>query len=234
MRILNFSNCLVISLAFLLSALLTACGSSADNTAQPTTGESSPAVTATGGRVDGVKREAHRANNEGADRGSREYTRPAGRVSPQSSQFKQYSGAKHLHLAEFGSEASTNEHAEVNSVVVAYLKTIGAHDWAKACGYLATPVRAQITGLADGGSAGNVRCGAALDQAIRAFSLPEYRSPVYADEGITSLRIQEGGESGQTSGFSLFHGSDSHDYWMALRREGDRWRLLSTAPQLFR
>jgi hypothetical protein len=74
----------------------------------------------------------------------------------------------------------------------------------------------------------------ALDRAIRAFNLPEHRSPVYADEGVTSLRLQGGNKSGQTAGFSLFHGSDDHDYWMALRQEGGRWRLLSTAPQLFR
>ncbi|HWI96825.1 MAG TPA: hypothetical protein VNS60_12230 [Solirubrobacterales bacterium] len=59
-------------------------------------------------------------------------------------------------------------------------------------------------------------------------------SPIYAPEGISSLRIQKGGSSGDGAGFALFHGSDGTDRWLAMKVEDGKWKLLSASPQPFR
>jgi hypothetical protein len=157
-----------------------------------------------------------------------------GPVSPQSSTFQKYSGKGRvkLHLAEFGDEASGGNRSDASEVVIAYLKAAGAKEWVKACGYLAAEAKAQAAELAKQSAPDERSCGENLSRLVKAFEQGA-ESPLYAPSGILSLRIEEGGLNGEGTGFALFHASDGKDWWLAMRREGGKWKTLSTTPQPF-
>jgi hypothetical protein len=47
-----------------------------------------------------------------------------------------------------------------------------------------------------------------------------------ATAGVSSLRVK----AGAGAGFALFHGSDGADYWMPMKVEAGKWKVLSPAP----
>lgn len=171
-------------------------------------------------RMPPVEREAE----ERAAYERKRYGSPSSRSAP----FTQYSGegqAK-LHLAEFGDEAAPSVRREAGSAVAEYLRSSAEADWAKACSLLAGEVHAELAraggcpaslpGIleADGGSTGQGR-------------------RVGVPGNVASLRIEAGGRAGEGAGFALFHGVDGKDYWIAVKRQGGRWRILTIAPQAF-
>jgi hypothetical protein len=159
-----------------------------------------------------------------------------GQVSANSAPFQKYSAKGKLHLAEFGEEASGGDFGEAETVVEDYLQAFGAQKWGVACEYLLTEVKAQIVTMVKGAKGSVEGC----DEALEPWSKsPLGRgsgdgSPIYAPEGISSLRIQKGGLSGDGAGFALFRGSDGTDHWLAMKVEDGKWKLLSASPQLFR
>jgi hypothetical protein len=158
-----------------------------------------------------------------------------GKVSAQSAEFQQYSRKGKLHLAEFGDEASSNDFGEAQEVVVNYLQAARAEEWDKACTYLSPAVVAQVEEIAAAAKEPTGKgCGAALGQFAKSPLWKEANgeSPIYAPEGISSLRMQQGGRAGEGAGFALFHGSDGEDHWLAMKNEGG-WKVLSTSPQPF-
>jgi hypothetical protein len=128
-------------------------------------------------------------------------------------------------LAEFGAEAGKGERAEVEAVVVAYLGAVVAADWDRACAYLTSETRAQSSQY------GGERCGRGLRAAVDA--LARSGSEPVLPLGVASLRIERGGRAGGGAGFALFHTSDRGDRWMAVKREGGEWKVLSVVPQPF-
>jgi|GEM_PF-5681708 len=243
----HFRRIAVLVAALACAALLAACGGGDDSSTQsastaveadsdstsssaeaPSNGASSTSSDESGGG-------GSTTGGNGSDSGAAQHQDlpVRGSVSPQSSAFKQYSGkgqAK-LHLAEFGDEASNSSRGDASEVVVAYLQASGAEEWEKACGYLSATIKAQISGLSKESKSGG--CAETLPTMIETFSPKGDHAPIYAPEGIASLRIKEGGLAGEGAGFALFHGSDGEDHWLALKREGGKWLVLSTSPQPF-
>jgi hypothetical protein len=232
-----------------IAAFLSACGggggssgSSGNSTASgaaatpPTSSSSAATAGATGTKPTGSPR-GH-SKSEAAKRAAYEKKR-YGSPSPQSAPFSKYSGQSSakgqpaLHLAEFGKEAAEARRREAGGVIEEYLQAKGAGEWEKACAYLAADVKAQAEGLAKAqGTEGG--CGPALAMIVKTFGGDNRAGPLQASQGIASLRVQEGGRSGEGAGFALFHGSDGADYWMAVKREGGAWKVLSPAPQPLR
>lgn len=137
-----------------------------------------------------------------------------------------------MHLAEFGDEADGDSHQEVSSLVSSYLAAIKAKEWRHACESLAAGLVSQIF-PANAAKGASPSCGESLQSAISAFGGDAGRRDISASEGVSSLRIETGGRAGEGAGFALFHGSDGKDYWLAVRREGGEWKLISIAPQPF-
>jgi hypothetical protein len=161
-----------------------------------------------------------------------------GSPSKQSAPFARYSGKSvkgqaKLHLAEFGNEADGGDRAEVEEVLTAYLAAVGAREWEAACSYLTGEDQTQLPQSTSGGPDSG-SCGQQLPRAVESFSGSGQSKLTTAPQGISSLRIKTGGLSGEGAGFALFHGGDGNDYWMAVKREGGEWKILSTTPQQFR
>jgi hypothetical protein len=151
-------------------------------------------------------------------------------VSKRSAPFAKYSGrgpAK-LRLAEFGIEASKDDRLEAQATINAFLVASRKGQWERACGYTSEVLRAQIAELIRRykGSP-KPSCGEVLK--ALASRPGEKTAPLSAPDGVSSFRIKES----PGGGFALFHGSDGKDHWMAVRRDGGRWKVLSVAPQLF-
>jgi hypothetical protein len=251
----------LVAIALLAVGLcLTACGGggSGGETATTTTNESAPRSGASGSPANAGSEKGRGGERFSAGKGARaglsgggensaaethvqERRREAreraayerkryGSPSPQSAPFAKYSGSSSqgkLHLAEFGSEAEEAARREVQGAIGEYLQATRAGGWALACGYLAAEARAQVNELAK-----SEGCGTGLTAVIRMLGKNDTLS-VEPSDGIASLRIQEGGRSGEGVGFALFHGSDGGDYWMAVKRQGGEWKVLSVVPQPF-
>lgn len=200
-------------------------GSSQDSSDGESTGDGSSG-TGTGSGSGSGEQSSNGASRNGPVRG---------KVSAQSAEFQQYSRKGKLHLAEFGDEASSNDFGEAQEVVVNYLQAARAEEWDKACTYLSPAVVAQVEEIAAAAKEPTGKgCGAALGQFAKSPLWKEANgeSPIYAPEGISSLRMQQGGRAGEGAGFALFHGSDGEDHWLAMKNEGG-WKVLSTSPQPF-
>jgi hypothetical protein len=175
---------------------------------------------------------AAQAKREARKRNAYERRRYGG-PSAQSAPFAKYSGPSsegQLHLAEFGSEAEAAQRAEAAAAVTVYLAAAGAERWGEACGYLSAEARAQLQAMPGGD---DESCAEQLPAVIDFLRQPGQAEAVMAPQGIASLRIETGGRFGEGVGFVLFHGNDGGDYWLAMRREGGQWRLLSVIPQPF-
>jgi len=134
-----------------------------------------------------------------------------------------------LPIAEFGVEADAVDRREAQATVVAYLQATGAGEWSEACGYISAVLRSQIDEIIKQQSPPKPGC----DVVLHALATPPGKqrsgTPIYAPEGIASMRIKEG----PGGGFALFHSGEGDDYWIAVKREGNSWRILSAAPQPF-
>jgi hypothetical protein len=152
------------------------------------------------------------------------YGPPSSRSAP----FGKYSGQGKvkLHLAEFGSEASSSDRAGAEDAIDGYLAAIGSDEWERACAYLSSEIEPQIQQVTEDSEGQS--CGETLQAFVQMSRKVSGEGQVYARARIASLRIKESDEAG----FALFHGSDGRDHWMAVQKEGG-WKLLSTLPQPF-
>ena len=239
------SRRLALALLAVLALGLGGCGGGGDETTTEGRGGSTQARTGQGegpgGEAGGVQaaakdpapahpvaeeNRAQERRREARERAAYEHKR-YGDPSKQSESFEKYShqAGPHLHLAEFGAEADSEGRQEVSSIVSSYLAAIAAGHWERACESLAASLESLIP-TNDPSS-----CGGALQSAVSAFERAAGRESISAPEGVASLRIQTGGRAGEGTGFALFHGSDGKDYWLAVKREGGEWRLISVVPQ---
>jgi hypothetical protein len=156
-----------------------------------------------------------------------------GVVSARSTAFQKYSGkgAGHLHIAEFGIEASDKDRREVQSAIDTYLKALGNGEWDRACGMVSEVLKQEIAEIAaQAQGAPRPSCGEILKALSKASRGQGEQSPISAPRGISSLRIREG----PGAGFALFHGSNGEDYWITVKRETGTWNVTAAAPRLFR
>jgi hypothetical protein len=169
---------------------------------------------------------------KGEARERAEYERERyGSTSPESAPFEKYAeraGPK-LHLAEFGDEADGGDREAAEAAVVAYLTDVVAGRWDEACTYLQEGAFSEIL---EATSDSGADCGAALRAAIKMFEESGGGRTAVPDS-ISSLRIETGEMAGEGAGFALFHTVDG-DRWIAVRKEGGEWKLVSIAPQPFR
>jgi hypothetical protein len=158
-----------------------------------------------------------------------------GKVSQQSESFQQYSAPGKLHLAEFGHEAEGESRGEADEVALGYLEAAAHEEWANACGYLMEQIKAELTQLFAKSDPSAKDCPEQLAQMSKSqlWRKASDGSPISAPEGISSIRIKEGGLARGGAGFALFHGSDGEDHWLAMKVEGGEWKVLSTSPQPF-
>lgn len=205
---LRRSSALALAAALLCAVALAACGGDDDSgstTATATSGESGDQVDGDGG---GTGNSAQETNPDGdPDRSDR--------------------GEGELHLDEFGVEASDDDFGNVAAIVVPYLEAVGNEEWAKACTFVLEEVKAQLG--AQMSKSGD--CGTALPAIIEASAQQGNEEPVYASEGIASLRIKKGGPAGEGVGFALFRASNGEDHWILVKKQDGEWGVLSTIAQ---
>lgn len=128
-------------------------------------------------------------------------------------------------IPAFGVEADEAERAAVEGVLKAYLQAGGAGEWSRACENLAASASAELGGLAgSSGQSTDGRCAATLPRVVDLLS--RYQDPYFGPVSVSGLRVKESAGAG----FALFHGDDGHDYWVSVRKDGDRWGVLSTLP----
>jgi hypothetical protein len=157
---------------------------------------------------------------------------PEGAISSRSADFEKYSGkgASELHIAEFGTEAGSEDRLNAQGTINAYLRTTNAGKWSSACDLVSDTLRGQIAEIARQSKEVPVPgCGEILETLAVISGGRRGKAPLLAPEGIASLRIKKG----PGGGFALFHGSDGADYWMTVKREDGDWKVFSAAPQPF-
>jgi hypothetical protein len=163
------------------------------------------------------------SNTEGGS-GSAAVASPAA-PDPPVPGFEDTSGR--THIPAFGVEASADERSAVEAVLSAYLRASREGEWGKACTYLLGDISSEISVLERGSNpSGGEGCATALP---RVFDLSRRNglNPYLGPAPLSGLRVKEG----TGAGFALFHGVDGNDYWVAMKVEGGRWRVLSTIPQ---
>jgi hypothetical protein len=162
----------------------------------------------------------------GSPQGSTEPQKPASRPStppepssPPTPGFKDTSGK--THIPAFGVEASDNTRTGVQAVLDAYLRAARAGDWKKVCSYLYGTNKAELQKIS--GRRGG--CGKTFPSLLKRYTAD--RQPYFGPARLSGLRIK----AGTSAGFALFHGTDGNDYWVAMKREGGQWKIISALPQ---
>ncbi len=123
----------------------------------------------------------------------------------------------------FGSEANTSERSEAEANLRAYLVDRAAHDWAKACTYLAASVRQGYEKLASS----SAKSGAKPTCARTLPTLAPIVAGVPANPltgHLLSLRVHG------ANAFALFYGPGHQQYMVPMNREGGGWRPTQAAP----
>jgi hypothetical protein len=123
----------------------------------------------------------------------------------------------------FGREASKAEREQASRVIAGWMKARAAQDWAKDCSYFSKDT---IHHLVDADARqvthGKVTtCPGALEY-FGHLASGNYKNNLAGP--IDSLRVQKG------QGYAQYHGSDGHDWVIAVDREDGRWLVSSTTP----
>jgi hypothetical protein len=128
-----------------------------------------------------------------------------------------------LHIATFGREGSDGNRRDAEGSLLAYLGAYEGGDWGSACRYLTAETRAQVLALEETGSGVEGRsCGQLLK--LVAKGTPGHGNGRYAIDRVSSLRFKE------DAGFAIFAGAGGTVYWMPMRIEGGRWKVIATTP----
>jgi hypothetical protein len=123
----------------------------------------------------------------------------------------------------FGFEAGASERSKAEANLRAYLTARAAHDWPKACTYLATSVKQGYEKLASA----SARSGAKPTCARILPTLGPIRAGVPANPltgPLVSLRVHG------VNAFALFYGPGHQQYMVPMNREGGEWRPTQAAP----
>lgn len=151
-------------------------------------------------------------------------TRPSS--DPPAVGFRDTSGQ--TNIPAFGTEAPVAERRRAQESLDAYLTARERDAWGRACHYLTVPTRSQLLELIAKSTVENKTCAEALRLSSKVALFG--RRPYHGPATIAALRIKEG----PGGGFALFHGNDGTDYWIAMKRQGETWRITSTVPEPLR
>src|SRR6478752_4677040 len=133
-----------------------------------------------------------------------------------------HDGSGQTDIPAFGVEASASTRTDVENVLGAYLRAGGKGEWARACTYLLRTVSAELSELARRSTPNlGPGCAAMLPRVIKLSTRD--RDPYFGTAQLSGFRIKEGAGAG----FALFHGTDGNDYWVAMKVEGGKWKILS-------
>jgi hypothetical protein len=126
-------------------------------------------------------------------------------------------------LQTFGEEATKSEREQASEVIHAWMKARAAQDWAKDCSYFSKHyIHQLITTDAVVVSHGKVNnCAEGLAFFGHEVS-GSYKNNLAGP--IDSLRVGEG------HGYAQYHGSDGHDWVIAVDREGGKWWVGIASP----
>lgn len=132
-----------------------------------------------------------------------------------------------LHIATFGTEADSADRKGAEVSLLAYLNAYEDREWSSACRYLASKTRAQVLALDEAGpGAARLSCGQLL--ALVAKGTHGQGTGRYATRGVSSLRYKE------EAGFAIFTAAGGTVYWMPMRIEEGRWKVIATTPTAMR
>lgn len=148
-----------------------------------------------------------------------------GEVSPRSAPFRGSSGPLR-HMAEYGEEASSSERGQTQSTLSAYLTAIARGRWAAACSQLAPETLLQIRQLVDVASAPRPGwCGEAFPAYFAAAGRDVAELKRYKGLQVASFRVEG------DAGFALIRGTGGERLWVAMKRSGGAWKLITPIPQ---
>jgi len=241
---------MVLLVAAALAVCVTSCGEGGGSTAvgvlETTTSSSADPANAAAGRSEARTAEAPSApggSSDGEAKGEHENQDPidnqgmshskksphspstssAEATDPPTPGFEDASGQ--THIPAFGVEASSDERADVEITLNAYLHAGGAGEWSKACSYLDRSVAGELSTFAkESNPDAGLGCATSLPRILELSS--NYQDPYFGPARLSGLRIKEGAGAG----FALFHGDDGRDYWVAVKVDNGRWKILSTVP----
>jgi len=125
-------------------------------------------------------------------------------------------------IQEFGSEASGSDLEEAAEVLHAYLDARAAGAWGAACDRLSPGVVEQL--LRQVGSSGGKEVGCAELLAALSAGIPAAVRREAATADIGALRVEG------DSGFLIFHGAGSEDFFIPMHREDGGWVVAAIAP----
>ena len=123
----------------------------------------------------------------------------------------------------FGAEAGASQRSEAEANLRAYLAARAAHNWAKACAYLATSVRQGYEKLASASAKSGAKPTCARLLPVSApISAGVPADPLTGH--LLSLRVHG------ANAFALFYGPGRQQYVVPMNREAGGWRPTQAAP----
>ena len=123
----------------------------------------------------------------------------------------------------FGTEATATDRAEAATVLQTYLDARAAGEWAKACFFLAGPVRSELQRFA-GGDEGGTSCVEAMKALTVGVPKSALRQGAKIDE-VLSLRVEGDGA------FLLFNGPPKTTLYLSPMARGDGdWKVAAITP----
>jgi hypothetical protein len=223
---------IALALFALLVAGLAACGGSDDSTStQSTQAAPSPSTTTTSPRDDnGGGNEKQAGDDKGGSGGGSDDSAGedagsnSGSGGGTSAEFRTPGGDNSIQ--NYGEEASSDELAEAEEAVVAYLEARAQSNWEKSCEYLAKMAREPLESLAEKSpTLKGKKCGAVIAALSAQLPKAALASPVV--EGIAAVRFKG------DRGFALFHGPKGVNFFMPLVKEDGHWKAGSLAASEF-
>jgi hypothetical protein len=119
-------------------------------------------------------------------------------------------------IPKFGEEASEDEREAASAVLEESLQARAAGEWEKQCETLTAARAKRATANGGGGS-----CASALKVQASPLSQSQAARANTMTGPIDALRV-EGDRA-----FALYHGKKGKDYVMAMKKEGDEWKVSS-------
>jgi len=127
-------------------------------------------------------------------------------------------------VQNFGNEADTSERDQAAANVHGFLDARANQDWAKACSYLAGPVKDQLESVAEKAEQFEGKGCPAILEALASQANPKLLREEAAQANVGSLRTED------ERAFVIFRGLDNTVYTIPMVDEDGEWLLGSIAP----
>jgi len=127
-------------------------------------------------------------------------------------------------VQNYGEEAGTSERDQASAAVHSYLDARANQDWAKACTYLAAPVKEQLESLAEKAEQFKGKGCAPILEALASQANRKLLREEAAQASVGSLRVES------ERAFVIFRGVGNTTYTIPMVDENGQWLLGSIAP----